>query len=52
MNICNVEELIFGNKQSTVCDTAFNSGMSVGSAETIIHKSNSIKYASASSQRC
>jgi hypothetical protein len=52
INIRDAEELILGNKRSTVCDTASNSGTSVGSAETIIHELISMKYVSARSQRC
>jgi hypothetical protein len=38
VNICLVKELILGNRQITVCSTAFTSGICVRSVETVIHE--------------
>lgn len=38
VNICSIEQLIVGNKQITVHDIATNSGIRIGSVETIIHE--------------
>jgi hypothetical protein len=37
VKVCFVEGLILGDRRIAVCDTATNSGISVGSVETIIH---------------
>jgi hypothetical protein len=47
VNICHDEELIFGNRQITVCDIASNSSISIGSVETIIHEHLLLKKVSA-----
>jgi hypothetical protein len=38
VNICNIRQLIVGNKQITLHDIASNSGICVGSVVTIIHE--------------